>query len=162
MGLAKLYNNLERLEKLAINVIKIEYKLNKILTTLYKDKDFKAWVIDLNTNEQLYKGINAFGVTLESIGGGYSGITIEYKKEKRQPFDRVTLKDTGKFYKSFKVQVGKGDFTITANTQIHGNDLTRDWGKDIIGLTNENIEKVSKYIINKITQPLLEAILQGV
>lgn len=99
-------------------------------------------IIGLNTKGQLEKGINSKGESLASVGGGYSPITIDIKRAKGQPVDRVTLKDTGDFYDTFNVQVREGEIVITANTIKDDDDLIDRWGSDIIGLTDENLDKL--------------------
>lgn len=127
---------------------------------LFLDKDFKNLIIKLNTEEQLFKkGINSQGISLEAIGGGYSAYTIFLKEQKGQPIDKVTLKDTGEFYKSFDVILTGTDFKITADTIKGDKDLLREWGEDILGITDDNlnvlIDEAKKIIIPVIKEQLL-------
>ena len=59
-----------------------------------------------------------------------------------QRYDNVTLNDTGEFYDSFRVVRVGTSIKITAETMKEDNDLIQVWGKDILGLTDENLQKV--------------------
>lgn len=108
--------------------------------------DAKHLIIEMNTIDQLYdKGIDSKGRTLKSIGGDYSFVTKDIKSFLNQPFDRVTLKDTGEFYESFNVRVTSTDFTIQADTMKDEDNLTDRWGDDIIGLTEESLNKLRDF-----------------
>lgn len=112
-------------------------------------------IIHLNTRgeptSQLFvDGINSLGETLESIGGGYSDVTIEIKKEKGQPIDRVTLLDTGKFYDSFKITRTKDSLIIEADPIKDQTNLFDEWGRDILGITDENKAILNERLIPKI------------
>ena len=64
----------------------------------------------LRTNKAVYPSV-------------YAAFTINEKKKKGQPFDRVTLKDTGKFRSSFKVRPFPGHAIIDSNTQKPDGDI---------------------------------------
>ncbi len=109
------------------------------------DVDLKKYIIKLNTIDQLFDdGIDSLGDSL----GEYSPFTVELKKIKGQPTDRITLKDTGKFYKTFKIEVKNDSFFINANPIKEDNNLFDDFGYEIVGLTEENQIKVSKIILD--------------
>jgi len=69
------------------------------------------------------------------------------KKAKGQPSDRVTLKDTGKFYKSWQLQLLKELFYVQSITDKGDGDI-----EDNVSLTNvitlSDDEK--KYLVDKI------------
>lgn len=120
-----------------------ELSIDLIMRSIFEDEpDFKDLVIDLNTKHQLFEGVDSKNVTLSSIGGGYAPVTISFKRTNNQPFDRVTLKDTGAFYRSFNVRYEMGGIVIDADTVKDGEDLRERWGNDILGLNNESIEKL--------------------
>ena len=122
------------------------------------DKEVQEEVVRLNTQEQLYEdGIDSLGDTL----GDYSEYTIFLKKQKGQKTSNITLKDTGAFYKSFKVKVDAKGFTIEADDiASYDRPLTDSFGLDILGLTEDNkswlydflIEKYYEYIERKLLQ----------
>lgn len=82
-----LYNNVQSLdiEKIAAQSI----------------DETKEVIADLNA-EQLFHGIRSDGADITPY---YAESTIAIKKEKGQPYDRVTLKDTGAFYAGIQVKV---------------------------------------------------------
>lgn len=97
-------------------------------------------ILDLNRNNQLYdKGLRADG---SKVKPAYTSFTKKIKKEKGQVYDRVTLKDTGDFYNSFKLNLTSFDFEIGA-TDSKTDELTAKYGEGIFGLTIENKRKLS-------------------
>ena len=150
----------ERTKRLLNNAISLDE--NAIIDTILIDKAFQAFIINLNTEEQLFKqGINALNVKLDTIGGGYSDATIigtsnfEGKISKGQPTDRVTLKDTGEFYESFKITLNKDNFVISSDPMKDGTSLFQRWGKEIEGLTPENLQLVIDEIRKKMVPLVL-------
>jgi pectin methylesterase-like acyl-CoA thioesterase len=112
------------------------------------DNGVKEEIVQLNTIDQLFdKGIDSLNKSL----GKYANTTIElYKKPKGQKYSNITLKDTGDFYRSFKVEVTKDSIKINANPIKEDNNLFDDFGAEIVGLTTQNRMRVSEMILNKI------------
>ena len=103
--------------------------------------DNEAYIVDLNAEEQLYEqGVNNLGVSISDYAP-YSPVTIEIKKAKGQPTNRVTLRDEGDFESSFFLEVGQSQFEIKAS-DWKTEELIKKYGRQILGLTNENIEKL--------------------
>jgi len=110
-----------------------------------------AVIIHLNTQDQLFdKGINSHGLKLEDIGGAYTANTMfgvdgkfKGKLELGLPIDRVTLYNSGEFYKSFVVTTEQnGDIIINADPNKPGHNIFDRWGKDVVGLTKNNLDVV--------------------
>lgn len=131
---------------------------NKLTGPIYRKAKVKNYIIKLNTgdnriaganvNGQLYdKGIDASGRSLKSIGGDYSAFTKSLKAAANLPTNRITLFDTGDFYRSFKVVPATDGFIIQANTIKDQDDLRVRWGDNILGLTDESKTKLVEYII---------------
>lgn len=100
--------------------------------------DNEAYIVDLNAEEQLYEqGINRLGVEIAEYAP-YSPVTIAIKEAKGQPTNRVTLRDEGDFESSFFLEVGDKQFEIRAS-DFKTEDLIRKYGRQILGLTDENI-----------------------
>lgn len=94
-------------------------------------------ITDMNSEDQLYEqGINRLGVNIMDYAP-YSPLTIEIKKEKGQPYNRVTLRDEGEFEHSFYVEADTQQFTIKA-ADWKTEDLIQRYGRQILGLTEEN------------------------
>lgn len=134
--------------------------VNKALQFALDKQDTKDFIIELNTNEQLFnEGIDSNGVLLEDIGGAYSGFTVILKRAEGLPFDRITLYDTGAFYNTFRVVVGNKHLDIIANTIKDGEDLMDRWGQDILGLTDSSIWELILEILSDVRQNLLDQLL---
>lgn len=123
------------------NKINAMKRLNetKMLHDILRDKEFQEYVLDLNRQGQLFdEGINSEDESIKLIGGDYSAKTKRIKQAKGQPTNRVTLKDTGGFYRSFAIRNTADGFEIVANTIKEDGDLAERWGKEILGLTDES------------------------
>ena len=138
--------------------------LYDVMQKLFADDEFTDYIIFLNTQSQLYdKGVDSTGQRLDAGRNGYAPYTIMVKEAKGQPVDRVTLKDTGEFYDSFKtifLPSGDGAIQITANTIKDQTDLLVEWGKDIIGLDQDSLEllrDMAKTKLQTIVQSLKKA-----
>lgn len=125
-------------------------KFNKDLTTGKTISNIllenEAFIINMNAEDQLFdQGVNSLGIHIDDYAP-YSEYTIEVKRMKGQPTNRVTLHDEGDFANSIFLEVGKESFEIKASdskTQA----LIRKYGRQILGLTNENLkELIWKYL----------------
>lgn len=63
----------------------------------------------------------------------YAPLTVAIKRLKGQPVDRVTLKDTGDFYRGFSVIV-TADQVLTGSTDEKNAKLRAKYGEAIFGL----------------------------
>ena len=108
--------------------------------------DNEAYIIDMNAEEQLFEqGVNRLGVSIMDYAP-YSPVTIAIKEAKGQPTNRVTLRDEGDFQSSFYLEVGDKQFEIKAS-DFKTEDLIKKYGRQILGLTNENIaELIWQYV----------------
>lgn len=124
---------------------------------VFNTPEVKEMIIEMNTNDQLYKrGIDAKGTELSDIGGDYSFITKDIKSRKGDIYTHVTLKDTGDFYKSWRVTVMGQVIFIEADTIKDGDDLRQRWGNDILGLTEESKGKLISYAVVKYREYILK------
>jgi hypothetical protein len=106
----------------------------------------------LQTNGQMYAGIKSDGTEIEPE---YKNITKLIKSEKGQPYDRVTLKDTGSFYKRVYISLDNQGFELDSSDSKRDKIVTK-YTEDIFGLTPENKRALASYIkgqlINEIKQ----------
>jgi hypothetical protein len=151
MALEGLVRRLDRVINLDVDVI---------ISNILRDAEFQRFIIDLNTEEQLFdQGIDSLGASL----GDYAATTIEGtanfegKKDKGQRFDHITLKDTGDFYKSFAIKVQNGGFLIVADGRKEDTNLLEEYGKEILGLTDGNLQIVIDAIKEKLIPIILAA-----
>jgi len=144
----RMYEYAKRVSKLRSEVLfRVIFSINEI----------KEEIIYLNTQEQLFeKGIDSEGVRLDVARGyGYANVTKKIKAQKGQPTDRITLKDTGEFYQSFRVDVREGVITINADAQKDDTNLFDEWGVDILGLTEESIKRLKPLVIENYKKYIL-------
>lgn len=96
-------------------------------------------IVKLNQG-QMFIGRRADGTEILPT---YKDSTIEIKKSKGQPYDRVTLKDTGAFWDSINVNVATDTFLIDASdSKTQG--LVKKYGDKILGLSDAS--KSEEYI----------------
>lgn len=129
-------------------VVEFNNKLTSglIVRDIIDSGEVTAFIIDANAEEQLFEqGINRLGVDIMDYRP-YTPLTIAIKKEKGQPTNRVTLRDEGDFHSSFYLEVGDTQFEIKA-ADFKTEDLIKKYGRQILGLTNENIaELIWQYV----------------
>lgn len=113
-------------------------------------------IIILNQDDQLAEGIDNKG---QSITPEYRPFTVEVKKAKGQPYDRVTLYDEGNFYKGFHTEIVNNKIYVDSTDQ-KTNKLGEKYGEDIFGLTEKNIDYfnetyLKEALINRLKSQLL-------
>jgi len=108
-------------------------KIDLVQTTADSMEEVPDQIAQLN-REQLFAGEYEDG---SAISPGYTRFTILQKQIKGQPYNRVTLKDTGEFYsRLYLILKGKTyDFFSDDSKTL---DLVKKYNKsgDIFGLTN--------------------------
>jgi hypothetical protein len=135
----------------------IELDVDQIAFDIAQTNNFKRLVIQLNTEGKPTSQLFELGEDSEGRDlGEYSPFTKELKKLKGQRIDHITLKDTGDFYASFIVRPFKGGFTIDADPIKDDTNLFREYGEDILGLNDDNLQ----IIINFYKDAILESLEQ--
>lgn len=126
-------------DSLIKSVKKIPNQLDKaVLRSL---KKHEKQVTEYITEVQLFeKGEDGQGLSL----GEYAAFTIKEKEKKGQPTDRITLRDTETFHKSYKLSL-RG--LVTANTQKPTQDLAEEFGEDILVLSDEGQDLMIKEFV---------------
>ena len=102
---------------------------------------------DLNL-KQLNDGEDSKGV---DITPPYTAFTKILKAAKGQPTNRVTLRDTGDFYRGIKLKK-VGEVYDLSSTDSKTTKLVTKYGPDIIGLSDDNRD----YVIEEIIKPALQ------
>ena len=127
----------------------ITSKLDKaVLRSL---KNHEKEVTDYITKIQLFeKGEDGQGLTL----GDYTPFTIELKKSKGQKTSNITLKDTGDFYKSYKLGING---LITADAQKDDTNLVTEFGADILVLSDKGQDVMIKLFVLEDTQNFIRS-----
>ena len=137
---------------MAIGKTLIEERLRKALLLseveawlLTFDNVTKKQIIEWIQKDQLTdKGVDKFGEVI----GYYSFATDLITKGKKRFNTHYTLFDEGDFYRSMYVSVFQSEIVINANAQKDDDNLFDKFGTGIIGLTDENFEKL-KNIVKK-------------
>lgn len=135
---------------------------NLMINVVGKDRSVMNLIVELNTQDQLFdKGIDSLGKSLEPP---YSPFTVRLKQEKGQPTNRVTLKDTGDFYNSFSAFVdSSADIIISSDSIKYAFDGAWDlldiYGKNVEGLTQQNLEIINTKLIVPIQKYIKSNIL---
>jgi hypothetical protein len=75
-----------------------------------------------------------------SIAPDYSDLTIQIKKAKGQPYDRVTLHDTGDFYRGIKLDLEDDSFTLDSSDSKTGKIVDK-YG-DVFGLSDQSKQEL--------------------
>jgi hypothetical protein len=114
-------------------------------------------MIEFN-QDQLQDGKDALGQAINTIGGSpYRPYTVVIRKSKGLPTNRVTLKDTGDFYKTFKVVILNDGYEITANFDKPDGSILDNFSSsfDFLGLDAESInELVQEHVLPLVSQML--------
>lgn len=118
-------------------------------------------IVKMITESQLYNlGIEGRGIEIASYAP-YKQSTIKRKQKKGQPYNRVTLKDKGEFYKSLKVVFDDNGFFVTSTDEIAG-ILLKKYGNTILRLSNDNLNiLLREHIRPSLEQKLKNYILNG-
>ena len=80
--------------------------------------------------------------------GFYAKKTVSIKKAKGQPTDRVTLKDTGEFYQSFRSQIKANELGLTADFRNIYENFQDSFSNEsqfqeaILGLTDSELQRI--------------------
>ena len=151
---------MKALADLLRKIIGLEKKADKLFIEILKDSNVQAQIIDFNLEQMYEGGIDSEGNSL----GQYAQITVSYWKPLARSLgndgrtDHITLKDTGEFYKSFRIKLENDGFKITANAIKEDTDLAQVY-PDVLGLTKESKQMVSElitpYFIEAIRKELL-------
>jgi hypothetical protein len=115
-------------------------------------------VVILLQQEQMFHGDDSIG---GEIDPKYTPFTIQQKRKKGQPTDRVTLKDTGSFYREMFVKYGREDFIVSSRNRKRLK-LERKYGTDIWGLTGASLSILAKEMFPAISFDINEALMSKI
>lgn len=107
---------------------------------------------------QLYMGLDGYDREIEP---SYTSRTRKYKKKKGQPYDRVTLYDTGEFYKSLHIELDEKGFSIVSDDK-KADELLEKYGEPILRLMNSSITEIIRvYLRPALTERMKNYIKNG-
>lgn len=146
------------------------FSVSSIIGDILKDKILGHVIITTIQDRLESEGKDSSGQSLRTDFGKASGgtgfyarKTVSIKRIKGQPSDRVTLKDTGEFYNSFRSQIKANELGLTASFRnIYDNfqdsfNSEKDFQNAILGLTDQELDTIfNNYIYPKIEQKTLK------
>ena len=113
----------------------------------------ESMLAEMNVKQMFEQGIDSKGQQLPP----YSATTESIKRQKNQPIDRTTFRDTGSFHNNLYAEVDD-PFIKFDSTDYKTPILIDKGGEDIFGLTIDNkskyvketlFQKIKKYIQDK-------------
>lgn len=112
--------------------------------TVRKNEDL---VTEMVSEIQLYEeGERGDGVFIADFAP-YRPLTIELKRSKGQPTNRVTLRDEGDFHRSFFIQFKGDGFEVRARDWKEAK-LKREYGEEILKLSSKNMgDLIRSYVV---------------
>ena len=122
-------------------------------------------IIKIQNDRHTTRGLDAEGNTI----GSYSANTIARKKKKGQPTSFVTLEDTGNWHSDMFVH-GTDELLIDNHNKSLTTDLMNGggeesnpaYGKDIIGLTDDETVFLTEKIIDPEVQKIINKLPQTI
>lgn len=135
-------------QKLADSIEEFEKNTDQIVIDIVKDNS--GQVLDLN-RLQMFEGKDGNGVEIDPP---YADSTIARKRRKGNPYDRVTLKDEGDFYRLLDLKFSGDSFQIQSN-DTKSVYLERKYGEDIYGLDEERMTQLKGLIQERMTKKLM-------
>ena len=137
-----------------------DFDIFSLIDEIFKKKQIQDTMIEFN-QDQLQAGMDALGQTINTIGGNpYRVFTIRIKRKEGKPMspaDKVTLYDTGDFYKTFAVRILNNGYEIIANFIKSDGDIRDNLpGEfDILGLDDESAtELVMEHVYPLLAQAI--------
>jgi hypothetical protein len=153
-----------------MNLKALEYKfqkinINAIMRRVFVDSFVRDFVIERNQEQLYYRGTDAKGNIIRTFRARgtnvYADKTISIKRGKGQPTDRVTLKDTGSFYKTFKVGIKPEYAEINANFEKKDGGIAANIDiTNVLGLTKENLPLLIQFVKPYVLQEFKNALLK--
>jgi len=122
--------------------------IDNVVFEITREQETQSFLIDSLQDQLFTTGEDGNKNSL----GEYSELTVQIKRRKGQPTDRITLKDTGDFYKTYSIDPFKGGFIIDANGQKSSIDLLVKYGNDILKPNEETIEIIGDYYKEKLNE----------
>lgn len=147
---------------------KIDFE--SVLFAVFSNEEIKRRIVFLITKRLYEKGTDKENQKLTTDKGNpfYSNYTVKLKKQKRQKFQNVTLRDSGTFYQSFKVDVMKTFFEIQAEFMKENGHMQKNFTKSynseaifeemITGLTEIEIQILVNSLLPSIIRELKKQI----
>jgi hypothetical protein len=105
--------------------------------------------------------IGSYSAATEVITAGET-YTFSGETKRKTQGDPIFLFDTGDFYRSFKIRKSGDGIYIEAETKKGDKDLAVEYGKQILGLSDESKAKLAKEILDLFIEETKAEIFKGV
>lgn len=127
-------------------VKQLKASINEVVRDTFET--YKDVIIDFQVNKQLFeKGQDSKG---SIIRPAYKPITIKIKRQKGQPTDRVTWKDTGRLHHAVMVLPRENEVEIIANVP-YAKFLLKKYGDDVLGIQEDLLKEfIIKFVVPNI------------
>lgn len=148
-----------------LSIRNLAYRLRKFDEVLGKELvktilDQEEEVIEAITQDQLYnRGVNGNDTEIMSYAP-YAPSTIKKKIKKGQPYNRVTLRDTGEWYNSLRLVYDVDGFVVTS-TDDKNKYLKEKYGPKILKIDRANLNKIIKEKVRPVLVAKLKEYLQN-
>ena len=126
---------LEAIKQKLLALSQIDLKM--VFLRVMANPGIQQQLVDFNKAQLNDEGVFADGTPT----GDYSPKTIAYKIRMGQPYDHVTLRDTGATQDSMNVKIQEDGAVINADTWKPGGDLGNRY-PEMLGLTPESIDAI--------------------
>lgn len=142
---------MERITELIESLQTFNDNINEYLQVATREAE--DVILDMNRSQMYDEGIDRNG---NAIQPPYAPATIQYKRRKGQPTNRVTLRDKGDFHLSLYIEYDTDGFEIK-DDDFKTPFLTRKYGVAVLGLTDSNV----KILADEVYQPRLLEMLKN-
>jgi len=132
---------LDRLDNIESVLSGMDKALEDYGASLMQSSEVENMMIDLNI-KQMDEGFRADDTTIEPE---YTANTVEIKKSKGQPYNRVTLQDTGEFKMNMKIKSSNSKAEILSSDS-KSDELQEKYGKAIFGLNDEHLAMLREFL----------------
>lgn len=123
---------IKKIQRIITFLLSFETLLFELTEEFFRENE--PMLVAMNQG-QLWEGKRADGTALPD----YTPFTKRIKAEKGQPFDRMTLKDTGDFYEGFFVKIDSTSKTVVFSSKDEKTvELTTRYGRLVFGLSSQN------------------------
>jgi hypothetical protein len=122
-------------------------QLDEIFLKIASEEETIQFVKDTLQQELYSEGVD---------GAEYSETTIDIKKRKGQPTDRVTLRDTGSFYDTWNVEATADRFIITSDPEKNGSSLFDKYNEDDVykTMSEDVLREINQFFNSRLAEIL--------
>jgi hypothetical protein len=126
---------------------RLDIDMDYITKTVISNNQVRKFIKDANRLQLWRHGVDRDGKAIRTYRSVrpavYARATIRIKRSLGQPHNRVTLRQTGAFYRSFRVKVYSNQWAVDARFQKRRGSISDNLDTSaVLGLTRENTAKL--------------------